>query len=147
MMNYALEDIRVGYMVNNVEFSGIFRGNSEFLLEGFGSEIFKGPGTYLAGGQLIYRYNFVSPTHTSYRILKLAAADSTTTRYRDQVQHRLGEAFEFVLHSGLRVRWMITDRWGLSVEGDYHHISDAGLSSRNSGLNSIGGTLGVNWLF
>ena len=55
--------------------------------------------------------------------------------------------FEFILHGGLGGHYMLNDQWAVNVEAEYRHISNAELSSRNAGLNSLGGTLGLSYFF
>lgn len=147
VLNYSLAAVRFGWMWNDVRYSGLFRGNSEVLFETFEGSVFKGPGNFAVGGQLIYRYNFVQPGARIIPYFQLGGGGLYNDIWHQQVQHLIGEGFEFVLHGGFGARWMINDRWALSGEGEYRHISNAGLASRNQGLNSFGGSVGLNWLF
>ena len=63
------------------------------------------------------------------------------------IRVELAGSMPFLLHGGIGLRWMINNHWAFSVEGDYRHISNADLASRNSGLDSLGGLLGLNFLF
>jgi len=147
ILNYAMLAGRFGWMLNDVQHSGLFRGNTEFLIEAFGGDVFKGPGNFVVGGEAIIRYNFVQPGARIVPYLEFGGGGLYNDVYHQQVQHLIGEGFEFVLHGGGGIRWMINDRWALSFEGEYRHISNAGLAARNQGLNSVGGTLGLNLFF
>lgn len=68
--------------------------------------------------------------------------------YRNRQQLQLGEALEFksTVAFGLRVR--LARDWSWFAELAYNHFSDAGLSSRNFGVNALGVNAGlVGWRF
>jgi opacity protein-like surface antigen len=147
VLDYSTASASFGWMLNDVHGSGFFRGNNEFVLEILGADTFKGPGHYFAGSQSLWRYNFVQPGAKLVPYFELGGGILVNDIYHNQTQRLIGEGFEFGLHSGLGVRWMLTDHWALSFEADYQHVSNAGLSRRNQGLNSLGSTLGINYLF
>ena len=146
-LNYAIQSLRYDWMLNDVHHSGFLRGNEELVLEGFGGEVFKGPQGGFGGGLLAVRYNFVQDGSRIIPYVQVGAGALGNDIFHNYVQTRIGEEFEFTLHGGLGIRWMITDRWAFTTEGQYRHISNAGLSSRNSGLDSFGGELGFNYLY
>ena len=147
VMDSSLAAARFGWMLNDVHHSGLFRGNSEFLIEAFGTDNFRGPGHFMAGAQGIWRYNFVQPAARVVPYFEVGSGGLYNDIYHHHPQTLIGEGFEFVLHSGVGARWMINDRWAVSIEGDYRHVSNAGLARRNQGLNSAGCNFGINWLF
>ena len=146
-LNYAIEAVRYGYIWNDVYGPSFWHGNDEFLVEAFGGEVFKGPGNALGGGMIMVRHNFVNEGCPVVPYVEIGGGALDNDIYHDQSQRRIGEAFEFTLHGGAGLRWMINNHWAFSVEGDYRHISNANLASRNSGLDSLGGLLGLNYLF
>ena len=58
-INYTFTGVQLGYMLGDVKGDGWWRGNFELAGEGFGSAIFEGDGSYISGGTLWLRYNFV----------------------------------------------------------------------------------------
>jgi hypothetical protein len=146
-IDYAIEAIRWGYMVNDVHGSGFFRGNAEISLEGFGGEVFNGPGHALGGGMLILRHNFVQEGWKLVPYIQIGGGGLANDIWQNQVQRRVGEDFEFMLHGGLGARYLINDHMAVSLEASYRHISNADLASRNGGLDSLGATLGFNILY
>ena len=42
---------------------------------------------------------------------------------------------------------MITDNLSLDVEGGFQHISNAGLSTHNGGINCLGAAIGLTYFF
>jgi hypothetical protein len=146
-LNYQLATASFGWMLNDPGHGGIFRGNSEFLIEAFGADTFKGPNRFMVGGEGIWRYNFVQPGARLVPYLELGGGGLYNDIYQNPVQHLIGGGFEFMLHGGVGVRWFVSDNWALSLEGDYRHVSNAGIYARNQGLNSFGGTFGIHWFF
>jgi hypothetical protein len=55
--------------------------------------------------------------------------------------------FEFNLQGGFGVQYYLRDNLALSCEGRYIHISNAGLSDDNYGLNALMGMMGVTFFF
>jgi hypothetical protein len=150
-VNYQFEDIRLGWMYNSPRhgevLGGWLRGSSELMLELAAGPVTMGPGSYLAGGSLLWRYNFVQPDARWVPYLQLGAGASGNNIYKGRGQMEIGEAFEFVLQADLGLKYLINDRWSVSAEAGYRHISNADLSSRNEGLNSLGGLMQVSYRF
>jgi hypothetical protein len=150
-VNYQLEDVRLGWMYDSPRrgdwLGGWLRGNSEFLLEIAGGPVTKGPGSYLAGGSVLWRYNFVQPAPRWVPYLQLGAGALGNDIYKGRAQMEVGEAFEFVLQGDAGLRYLINDQWSISAEAGYRHISNADLASRNEGLNSLGGLMQVSYRF
>jgi hypothetical protein len=146
-INYQLNDLRLGWMYDSPRRSGWLRGNSELLLEALGGPVTKGSGSYLAGGSLIYRYNFVQPGARLIPYFQIQAGALDNDIYHRRSQREVGEAFEFILGGGPGIKYRINDQWSAAAELGYRHISDAGLSSRNEGLNSLGGQLQLTYRF
>ena len=146
-INYQLEDIRLGWMYDSPRHSGIFRGNNEFLLEMFGGPVTKGPGNFLAGGSVLWRYNFVQPDARLVPYIQLGAGALGNDIYKSRAQREVGENFEFALRGDVGLKYLINDRWAVSAEAGYRHISNADLASRNQGLNSLGGLMQISYSF
>jgi len=150
-VNYQLEDIRFGWMYDSPRhdewLGGRLRGNSEFLLELASGPVTKGPGSYLAGGSLLWRYNFVQPEARWIPYLQIGAGALDNDISKGRAQMEVGEAFEFELQGDIGLRYMINDQWSISAEAGYRHISNADLSPRNEGLNSLGGLMQVSYRF
>ena len=147
MINYALEDMRLGLMVCSPSGSGCLRGNGEVLLGVFGSEVVSGPGTYMVGGELLFRYNFVQPGAKWVPYAQLGGGGLYNNIYRNQSQNLIGGPGEFMLTAGFGVRYHLSEKWSLSAEFGYRHVSNASIYRRNLGLNSLGGQFGVSRFF
>jgi hypothetical protein len=107
----------------------------------------KGPGSFLASASLLWRYNFVQPDARLVPYLQLGAGALDNDIHTGYGQREIGEAFEFVLQGDVGLKYMISNRWAVSAEGGYRHISNADLASRNEGLNSIGVLMQMSYFF
>lgn len=146
-INYHLEVFRLGWMYDSPRHTGWLRGNNEFFLETFGGVVTHGPGNYLIGGSPLWRYNFVQPEVRLVPYIQIGMGALGNNIYKDKRQQEIGQGFEFALQGGLGLKYLINDRWAVSVEADYRHISDGGMTSRNQGLNSFGGLMLVSYAF
>ena len=65
--------------------------------------------------------------------------------------NRLGEDKDlFVVTSvpmTIGARYLFSDRCAAFIEGGWRHVSNAGIASRNLGLNSLGGLIGVSLFY
>lgn len=146
--DFALANVREGWMLNDVR-SGIFFGNEEFLIDAFAGPILKGPGTVMVGATLILRHNFV--THAGaffvpYYQMGLGGLYSDAAN-ADRVQFGIGTTFEFNLQATLGARWRLDRAWSIHTEFGFRHISNAGLDSRNGGVDAVGGFIGLGRMF
>ena len=145
--DYELTCLRVGYMLTNVKYSGWLRGNYEFLLEGFVGPFYQGQGTALGGLTFQGRYNFVQPNARLIPYFQIGAGGLYNDAYHHTNQIEIGSGLEFNLQSTLGLSYLLTGNWALSAEFGYRHISDAETSTRNAGVNSLGGLLGLSYFF
>jgi hypothetical protein len=147
--DFALANVREGWALNNIRSGGIFFGNEEFLLDAFAGPILKGPGTVMAGATLILRHNFATRADaffTPYYQMGVGGLYSDAAD-ADRVQFGIGTTFEFNLQATLGARWRVDRIWTIHTEFGYRHISNAGLDSRNGGVDAVGGFIGLGRIF
>ena len=147
-VDYILNSARVGYMVTNPFFSGIPRGNIELLGEVFGGPIIYGPGDVAAGFTVAARYNFVQP---GWRVVPYLQA-GVGAAYTDIAEgsaagDAVSQSVNFNLQAIGGVQFLLNSRWSLNAEASYRHISNAGLSDPNYGIDQLGGALGFGFAF
>jgi opacity protein-like surface antigen len=142
-INYTYSGLQLGYMLSDVKGDGWWRGNFELAGEAFGSAVFRGQGTYIAGGTLWLRYNFVPRSSALVPYVQAGAGAVSTDVDRDVV----GQAFNFNLGVAVGVRYFVARNWSLSLEYRYQHISNANTGPRNVGINADGPILGISYFF
>jgi opacity protein-like surface antigen len=142
-VNYTLSELQLGYMLTKIHGSGLLRGDLEIVGELFGSYVFAGPGDYIFGGTLWGRYNFVPRSSAFVPYLQAGAGLTSTDIDRDF----LGQPFNFNLNLGAGVRCFIAERWALSLEFRYQHISNCNTAPHNLGINAQGPMIGLSYLF
>ncbi len=140
-------NFRLGRMLNSPAGSSWFRGNYELLLEAFASGVFQNSNGVFSGATLIARRNFVQPNARLVPYFQIGAGGLYNDVYKDKTQRVIGSEFEFNLQGSLGLRFMLTDKCALVLEGGYRHISNADTAARNLGLNSVGGLVGVSCFF
>jgi len=146
-INYELQTLRLGWMAGDVGGSGFWRGTGEFLVGVFGGPVTQGPGSGLAGGELILRYNFSPRDSRFIPFAEIGAGGLYNDIHTARSQVEIGMGFEFMLHAGIGTHVMFGEHWALNLEADFRHISNASIATRNGGLNSFGGTLGFSYFF
>ena len=147
-IDYVLNTLRLGVMLNDPRGHGFFAGNFEFLGELFGGAIVQGPGDGIAGATLIFRYNFIQPARAVCAIFP--------DRRRGCLHRRRGEEIGWPNQSAGGIQSPEHGRPALfperslvarSARFGYRHISNAGLHSPNVGVDSLGGNVGIGFSF
>lgn len=146
-LNYWSANYRLGLMLNSPNPEHNWSGNWEALLQLFGGTVFDGAGNALGGAAVLMRYNLL-PAHSKWvPYLQAGVGVVYSDIYKDHSQRLIGQAWEIDLEAALGLRYMLNDRWSLSVEGGFRHISNADMNERNVGLNSLGALLGIGFHF
>ena len=139
----ALQSVSYGYTLGSVEGEGRwYRGNWEFRGELFSGAQFAPTSDWLVGLTPHLRYNFMTGTRWIPFVDAGAGVSATDIGPPD-----LSHYFEFNLQAATGVRWFIRDNVALSIEVRYLHMSCAGISSPNLGLNNVNGMVGISWFF
>jgi opacity protein-like surface antigen len=142
-VDYTLSGLQFGWMLSEPGHAGWYRGNWEFALEAMGGTVFKGRGSYLVGGTVWGRYNFIQPGwHVVPYVQAGGGAEAT-----DFDQRLIGETFNFNLDVGAGARVIVARNWALQVECRYQHLSNAKLSKHDVGINAVGPMIGLSYFF
>lgn len=142
-VNYTLTELQVGWMLTDVNHAGWLRGNVELIGAVMGGTVFDGKGSYMVGGTLMARYNFIQPDWRWVPFVQGGAGAELT----DFDQFLIGEHFNFNLDIGAGVRYFIRQDWSLNAECRYQHLSNAKLSSHDIGINALGPMIGISHFF
>jgi hypothetical protein len=146
-LTWAETDVSWGLMLHSPSAPGWLRGNWEFLANGFSAGVTNGPGSYLAGGRALFRYNFVQPEASFVPFIDLGGGGVLDDAFHDRVQHMIGGGFEFSLLADAGLRYFVAKDWALIAMVDLQHISNAGTRSRNEGVNALGISLGAGYFY
>ncbi len=142
-INYTMTEVEYGYMLRDAAGDDWWRGNFELIGEALAGWIFIGDGSWIAGGTLWLRYNFVQPDSHFVPFAQAGAGMVST-----DISHKIdGQPFNFNLEWGVGVRYLLDHRWSLNLELRYQHISNANTGRHNLGVNAIGPIVGISYLF
>jgi hypothetical protein len=139
----ALLSLAYGHMLGHTVGQGRFyRGNFEFRVELFSGAQFAPSSEWVVGLAPHIRYNLATGTRIVPFIDAGAGVTATSIGPPD-----LSNIFEFNLQACGGIRWFFRDNVALTVEARYLHMSCAGISRPNLGLNTALGMLGLSWGF
>jgi hypothetical protein len=139
--------IRLGRITDCGLTIGRVRGNLEPMLELSGAPVFNGFGNFYIGASGLLRYNFVHPESPLVPYLQGGAGVTYNDGFRNLNQDALGAGLEFLLQVEVGLRYFMSDRWSLDIEGGLLHISNANTARRNAGINALGGSIGISYYF
>ncbi|MGI9088296.1 MAG: acyloxyacyl hydrolase [Chthoniobacterales bacterium] len=146
-VDYAVDSLRLGWMTYSPRGPGILRGNFELLGEVFAGGIFDGPGNFLGGLSLLFRYNFVQPDAVVVPYLQVGGGGVYTDISNSESRGLVSLPVEFNLQASIGTRFMLNSRWSIVAEGTYRHLSNATIKLPNYGIDTGGGSLGVGFSF
>jgi len=145
---YTQTILRLGWMLNDPGPSRFLpEGNWELMFELCRSSVTAGPGNYMEGFSALVRYNFVSHGRRLIPYIQGGVGILFNDVYKDRSQDAIGQDLEFTPQIGLGIQYMLTNNWSIIAEGKCHHISNAGLSNRNDGMNALGASIGFAYFF
>jgi lipid A 3-O-deacylase len=139
----ALISISYGHMLGHTVGKGHFyRGNWELRGELFGGAQFSPSSEWVVGLTPHLRYNFATGSRFIPFLDAGTGVTATSIRPPD-----LSNTFEFNLQGTAGMHVFLRDDLALTLEARLLHMSCAGISSPNRGLNGLGGMIGLTFLF
>jgi len=125
---------RVGMVLTDPLGTGWWQGNVELLVEPLFARFTKPFAAEAAGGSFVVKYNFLS--FGRWMPFWHAGAGMIWTNLAPRIPEQ-STPFEFVLETGPGAHYFVTDRitWTMGVR--FHHISNANLGERNTGINAV----------
>ena len=141
--NYTLSGLQFAWMLTDVRGPGFLRGNLELPLEAMGGKVFNGKGSYMVGGTIWIRYNFIQPNWRVVPYLQLGAGAEAT----DMDEKLVGQTFNFNLDIGVGTRCFVAEKWAVNLECRYQHLSNGRLAKHDLGVNAVGPMIGVSYFF
>lgn len=133
---------RLGMVLTDPLGSGWYQGNVELLVEPVYARFTKPFAADGAGGSFVVKYNFLS--FGRWMPFWDAGAGIFWTNLAPRISEQSTQ-FEFGLETGPGVHYFVTDRitWTMGVR--LHHISNANLGERNTGINGVLPYVGVSF--
>lgn len=139
----ALTSVSYGHMLGDLKGEGHwYQGNWELRVEVFGGSQISPEPDWVVGLAPHLRYDFVSGSRWVPFFDVGAGVTGTAISAPD-----LSGTFEFNLQTGPGLHWFLRKDFAVTVEARYLHLSCAGLSSPNLGLNTILGLAGMTYFF
>jgi opacity protein-like surface antigen len=143
---FAFANPRFGYvftdLIGDDVCGGFLKGNGEVVIEGLFGMGLKNVHGATEGLALNYKHNFITGTRfVPFFELGLGLSMNQWHIYETQSD------FEFITQIGAGLQYFFTDDWALILQGRWHHMSNAGLTKPNPGLNDIMGTAGLTHFF
>ena len=139
---------QIGYVLSDAFEAGYFSGAFEVILEPVGAHFVDPFSASLFGGSLIGRYNFLS--FGQFMPYWDMGAGMVWTDLAPRIPEQSTQ-FEFILHAGpgIHYLWFESEEMvsSLSLGLKLHHISNANIGKRNTGINAILGLVGVSFYF
>lgn len=133
---------RIGIVLTDPLGSGWYQGNVELLVEPVYARFTKPFAADGAGASFVVKYNFLS--FGRWMPFWDAGAGIFWTNLAPRIPEQSTQ-FEFGLETGPGVQYFVTDRitWTMGVR--LHHISNANLGERNTGINGVLPYVGVSF--
>lgn len=122
-------------------------GNMDFIFEVTNSVIFKGAGNIISGITFLFRYNLPYGKNSFFPFIQAGAGIVYNDAYKDHSQGIIGQSIEYNPQISVGGRYLLEKNWSLDGEIMFHHISNAGGSERNVGVNALGAFVGVTRYF
>lgn len=144
---FAFANPRFGYvftdLIGDDVCGGFLKGNGEVIIEGlFGDGVKGGVHGATEGLAAMYKHNFITGT----RFVPFFEAGCGLSMNQWHIYETQTD-FEFILQAGAGCQYFFSDDWALIIEGRWHHMSNAGITYPNPGLNDVMGTAGITHFF
>lgn len=133
---------RLGVVLTDPLGSSWWQGNVEFLVQPVFARFTEPFPAEAAGGSFLLKYNFLS--FGRWVPFWDVGAGMIWTNLAPRIPEQSTQ-FEFVLETGPGVHYFLTDRitWTMGVR--LHHISNANLGDRNTGINGVLPYIGLSF--
>src|SRR5581483_6512578 len=139
----ALTSLSYGHMLSHTVGDGRFyRGHWELRGELFGGVEYSPSSEWVIGLAPHLRYNFATGTRWVPYFDAGAGVTATSIGPPD-----LSNTFEFNLQATVGTQFFLRDNLALTLEARFLHMSCAGISDPNRGVNGVVGLVGLSFLF
>ena len=133
---------RVGMVLTDPLGSGWYQGNVEFVVQPVFARFINPFAAEAVGGSFILQYNFLS--FGRWMPFWDVGAGVIWTNLAPRIPEQSTQ-FEFELGTGPGAQYFVTDRISWTMGVRLHHISNANLGERNTGINGVLPYVGVSF--
>lgn len=133
---------RLGVVLTDPLGSSWWQGNVEFLVQPLFARFTQPFAAEAAGGSFLLKYNFLS--FGRWVPFWDVGAGMIWTNLAPRIPEQSTQ-YEFVLETGPGVHYFMTDRITLTMGVRLHHISNANLGDRNTGINTVLPYVGISF--
>ncbi|MBU6435189.1 MAG: acyloxyacyl hydrolase [Nitrospirae bacterium] len=133
---------RVGMVLTDPLGNSWWKGNVELLVEPVFARFVQPFAAEAAGGSFVLKYNFLS--FGRWVPFLDAGAGMIWTNLAPRIPEQSTQ-FEFVLETGPGVQYLVTDQITWTIGVRLHHISNANLGDRNTGINGVLPYVGISF--
>jgi len=135
---------KIGMIVTDELRAGLLSGNLELAVEPLFARFTKPFPAEAAGGAWVIKYNLLS--FGRWVPFWDAGAGMLWTNLAPRIPEQ-STPFNFVLETGPGVHYFLTQSLTVTAGVRYHHISNADIGQRNTGLNAVLPYFGFSWFF
>lgn len=125
---------KIGVVLTDPIEANLLTGNIELLVEPLFARFVQPFTAEAAGGSLVLQYNLLS--FGRWMPFWDVGAGMLWTNLAPQIPEQ-STPFNFLIETGPGVHYFITEKVTLTLGVRYHHISNAGIGERNTGLNAV----------
>ena len=133
---------QLGLVVTDELGSGALAGNVEVLIEPMAAHYYEPFSASAFGGSLMVKYNFLS--FGRWMPFWDGGAGMLWTDLAPRIPEQSTQ-FNFILQTGPGVSYFVSENWAITTGIRFHHISNANIGDRNTGLNAWLFNLGVSF--
>ncbi len=124
---------QLGLVLTDELGSGMLAGNVEGLIEPVAAHYYEPFSASLFGGSLVLKYNFLS--FGRWMPFWDAGAGMSWTDLAPRIPEQSTQ-FNFILQTGPGVSYFVSENLAITAGFRFHHISNANIGDRNTGLNA-----------
>ena len=133
---------QLGLVVTDELGSGALAGNVEVLIEPMAAHYYEPFSASAFGGSLMVKYNFLS--FGRWMPFWDGGAGMLWTDLAPRIPEQSTQ-FNFILQTGPGVSYFVSENLAITAGLRFHHISNANIGDRNTGLNAWLFTLGMSF--
>ncbi len=129
-------------LTDEIGSGGWYAGNAELLIEPMAAYYWEPFDASAFGATLVLKYNFLD--FGRWMPFWEGGAGGLWTDLAPDIDEQ-STRWNFILQTGVGVSYFVNPKMALTTEGRFHHISNANLGNRNTGINAWQINVGVSF--